>query len=303
MNDTHHHDHAHGSPDFGSAFAIGTALNLAFVAIEAAFGFISNSMALLADAGHNLSDVLGLMIAWIAAVLAKRPPGGRYTYGLRRSSILAALFNAVFLLVAVGAIAWEAAHRLFNPEPTSAMTVMIVATIGIVINGFTAYLFASGRKGDLNFRGAYLHMASDALVSAGVVAGGLLIAFTGWHWLDPAVSLAIVAVIVVGTWSLLSNSLAMSMDAVPRGIAIDRVRNFLAQSKGVAALHDLHIWPMSTTEAALTAHLVMPGGHPGDAFLAHIAEELRAHHGIHHATLQIEIDASASCVLEPNHVV
>jgi cobalt-zinc-cadmium efflux system protein len=305
MNSTHHHEHshAHHPADFGKAFAIGTALNLAFVVIEAAFGFISNSMALLADAGHNLSDVLGLVIAWIAAVLAKRPPGGRYTYGLRRSSILAALFNAVFLLLAVGAIAWEAFHRLFNPESISGQTVMIVAAIGIVVNGFTAFLFASGRKGDLNIRGAYLHMASDALVSAGVVVGGLLIYFTGWHWLDPAISLAIVAVIVVGTWSLLSSSLAMSMDAVPSGIVIDEVRNFLVRSKGVVAMHDLHIWSMSTTEVALTAHLVMPEGHPGDTFLASIAEELRAHHGIHHATLQIETDASASCVLEPDHVV
>lgn len=305
MNDTHHHEHhhAHQPSDFGRAFAIGTVLNLAFVILEAAFGLISGSMALLADAGHNLSDVLGLVIAWIAAILARRPPSGRYTYGLRRSSILAALFNAVFLLVAVGAIAWEAILRLINPEPVSGLTVIVVAAIGIAVNGFTALLFASGRKGDLNIRGAYLHMAADALVSVGVVIGGLLILFTGWLWLDPAISLAIVVIIVAGTWSLLSNSLAMSMDAVPPGIAIDQVRDFLVQSKGVTAIHDLHIWPMSTTEVALTAHLVMPDGHPGDAFLAQIAEELRAHHGIHHATLQIETDASAQCVLEPDHVV
>jgi cobalt-zinc-cadmium efflux system protein len=308
MNATHDHDHhhaghAHGPSDFGKAFAMGTALNLAFVVIEAGFGFISNSMALFADAGHNLSDVLGLVIAWIAAILAKRPPGGRYTYGLRRSSILAALFNAVFLLVAVGAIAWEAILRLVTPEPISGLTVTIVAAIGILINGFTAFLFASGRKGDLNIRGAYLHMAADALVSAGVVLGGLLIILTNWLWLDAIISLIIVAVIVAGTWSLLSSSLAMSMDAVPRGIVLDDVRSFLLQCKGIAAIHDLHIWPMSTTEVALTAHLVMPDGHPGDDFLARTAEELRAHHGIHHATLQIETDASATCVLEPDHVV
>jgi cobalt-zinc-cadmium efflux system protein len=272
------------------------------VVIEAGFGILSNSMALLADAGHNLSDVLGLVVAWVAAVLSKRPPSSRYTYGLRSSSILAALFNAVFLLVAVGAIGWEAILRLLNPEPVGGETVMAVATIGILINGFTAWLFASGRKGDINIRGAYLHMAADAAVSAGVVVAGVVILFTGWLWLDPVVSLLIVAVIVWGTWSLLRYSLAMSLGAVPADIELGAVRGFLSKRAGVSTLHDLHVWPMSTTEIALTAHLVMPAGHPGDAFLVHVAEELREHYGIHHVTLQVETEGAA-CPLAPDHVV
>jgi cobalt-zinc-cadmium efflux system protein len=301
----HHHrgpGHSHAPRRFGTAFAVGICLNTAFVLIETGYGIASNSVALLADAGHNLSDVLGLVVAWVAEVLTKRPPSKRYTYGLRGSSILAALFNAAFLLIAVGAIGWESVQRLFHPEPVAGKTVMIVAAIGIAINGLTAYLFASGRKGDLNIRGAYLHMAADAAVSAGVVVAGLAILWTGWLWLDPVVSLVIVAVIVWGTWGLLRDSLAMSLGAVPREIEPSTVRGFLERQAGVASIHDLHIWPMSTTETALTAHLVMPEGHPGDAFILAVSEGLRHHHGIGHVTLQIEMDAGA-CPLTPEHVV
>jgi cobalt-zinc-cadmium efflux system protein len=321
MNDPHSHDHEHGGgshgghghshgsgsvhapADFGRAFAVGIGLNTAFVLIEAGYGLASNSMALLADAGHNLSDVLGLVVAWLAAILSKRAPSSRFTYGFGSSSILAALFNALFLLVAVGAIGWEAILRLLTPEPVGGRTVMIVAAIGIAINGFTAWLFAAGRKSDLNIRGAYLHMAADAIVSAGVVVAGLLMVLTGWLWLDPVVSLVIVVVIVWGTWGLLRDSLAMSLTAVPTRIDPAEVRAFLGSRVGVAALHDLHIWPTSTTAVALTAHLVMPDGHPGDAFLMHVAEQLRRDYGIGHVTLQIETEADSACALEPEHVV
>jgi len=296
-----HHDHA--PKDFGRAFAVGIALNVGFVLAEAAFGYLSNSMALLADAGHNLSDVLGLVVAWIAAELAKRPPSPRYTYGLRGSSILAALFNAVFLLLAVGAIGWEAIVRLFEPQPVASVTVTVVAGIGIVVNGVTAWLFASGRDADLNIRGAYLHMAADAAVSAAVVVAGIAILFTGWNWLDPAVSLVVAFVIVWGTWGLLRDSAAMSLDAVPRRIDPAAVRDFLAGRPGVAQVHDLHIWPMSTTEVALTCHLVMPGGSPGDPFLVELAHELQHDFGIAHSTVQIETDPGTVCALAPDHVV
>lgn len=300
----HGHGHAHAAPDnFGRAFAVGTALNLGFVVIEAAYGFISGSMALLADAGHNLSDVIGLLMAWGAYALSRRAPSDRFTYGLRSSSILAALANAVLLLVAVGAIALEAVHRLRNPVPVGEVTVMVVATIGILINAGTAMLFASGRKGDLNIRGAYLHMAADAAVSLGVVAAGALILLTGWNWVDPAVSLVIAAVIVWGTWSLLRESLDLALHAVPAGIDAGKVRAHLAALPGVAGVHDLHIWPMSTTETALTAHLIMPGGHPGDAFLARLRHELAHDFKIHHATVQIEMGDAHACELAPEHVI
>jgi cobalt-zinc-cadmium efflux system protein len=297
------HRHSHAPASFGTAFAVGIALNLAFVVIEGGFGVASNSMALLADAGHNLSDVLGLVVAWVASILATRPPGGRYTYGLRGSSILAALFNAIFLLIAVGAIGWEAIQRFGSPEPVAGKTVMVVAAIGIVINGLTAWLFASGAKGDINIRGAFLHMAADAAVSAGVVLAGFVILYTGWLWVDPLVSLVIVAVIVWGTWSLLRDSLDMSMSAVPPQIDHTGVQVYLAGLDGVASLHDLHIWPMSTTEIALTAHLCMPTGHPGDAFLTETAHELSHKFGIVHATIQIETSAQPACALAPDHVV
>jgi cobalt-zinc-cadmium efflux system protein len=308
-----HHDHSghtndqlrdvHAPRNFDTAFAIGIGLNLTFVAVEFIYGVLGNSMALLADAGHNLSDVLALIIAWVASVLTKRPPSSRYTYGLGGSSILAALFNAVILLLAVGAIAWESILRLFGPEPVASITVMTVALVGIVINGLTAWLFASGRKGDLNIRGAFLHMATDAAVSAGVVLAGVVILFTDWTWVDPLTSLAIVGVIVWGTWSLLRDSFAMSVDAVPGAIDPQAVRRFLESCPGVSAVHDLHIWPMSTTENALTAHLVLPGGHPGDEFLTSAATDLKRQFGIGHTTLQIEISEDTACRLAPDHVV
>jgi cobalt-zinc-cadmium efflux system protein len=285
------------------AFAVGIALNTAFVLVEAGYGFAAGSMALVADAGHNLSDVLGLAVAWIAAILSRRAPTQRYTYGLRGSSILAALFNAVFLLVAVGAIGWEAILRLFDPQPIPAGTVMVVATIGIAVNGVTAWLFASGSKGDLNIRGAYLHMLADAAVSAGVVAAGLLLMLTGWNWLDPLASLAISAVIIWSSFGLLRDSTAMSMAAVPAGIDPAAVRRCLEQCAGVTQVHDLHIWPMSTTEVALTCHLLIPAGSPGDRYLLDIAHRLREQFGIHHATIQIETDPATPCALAPEHVV
>ncbi len=293
----HHHDHHHGhSPGhahapaggFGRAFAIGIAINLAYVVAEAGAGLATGSIALLADAGHNLSDVLGLGVAWAGISLSARPASARFTYGLKRSGILAALANAVFLFIACGAIAIEAAQRLGNPQPIPGGTVMIVAAIGILVNGITAALFARGRKGDVNIRGAYLHMLADAGISAAVVVSGFLILKTGQNWIDPALSLIVVAVIVRGTWGLLRESMAMALDAVPAGIDSAAVAAFLKRRPGVAAVHDLHIWPMGTAATALTAHLVMPEGHPGDAALAALAHDLEHDFGIGHATIQVE---------------
>ena len=302
--------HSHGGPQhlhvpasYGRAFALGISLNIAFVAIEAAFGFWSNSVSLLADAGHNLSDVLGLMVAWVATFLSARAPSSRYTYGLRGSSILAALFNAMLLLVAMGGIAWEAILRLQKPEPVATMTVMIIAAIGILINALTAWLFASGRKGDLNIRGAYLHMAADAGVSAAVVVAALGIYLTGWLWLDPAVSLLLVGVIFWSTWGLLRDSVAMSLAAVPTNIDLDVVRAYFLDLPGVSTLHDLHVWSMSTTETALTVHLVMPEGYPDDKFLMQIQSDLHDHHGIEHPTIQIETSLDTECKLSAENVV
>lgn len=296
----HHrgHGHVHLPASFGRAFAIGIALNLGFVIVEAGYGIVANSMALLADAGHNLSDVLGLCVAWLATVLARRRPSARFTYGLRASSILAALFNAAFLLVAVGAIAWEAAQRLFDPAgvEVAAPTVMAVAAVGIAINGATAWLFARGRKGDLNIRGAYLHMVADAAISAGVVLAGLGVLLTGWTWIDGAVGLAVCAAIVWGTMGLLRESVALSLAAVPANVDANDVRAFLASQPGVAGLHDLHIWALGTDQTALSAHLVMPAGAPGDAFLGALCAQLRERFAIAHTTIQIETDASA-CAL------
>ena len=294
--------HSHAPADFGRAFLIGTALNVTFVLVEAGFGLAVNSMALLADAGHNLSDVFGLLLAWGAATLGKRIPTAHYTYGFRRSTILAALFNALFLLVAIGGIAVEAVRRFWEPQPVSGGTVMVVAGVGIVINAATALLFARGRKGDINIRGAYLHMAADAAVSAGVVFAGLIITLTGASWIDPVTSLLIVLVVFIGTWGLLRDSVAMSLDRVPAHITPSEVESFLEGLDGVERVHDLHIWSMSTTEVALTAHLIMPGGADGDRFLHDTAELLKQRFNIGHATLQIERD-QAACALEPDEVV
>jgi cobalt-zinc-cadmium efflux system protein len=299
----HVHHHAGGS-DHGRAFALGIGLNLAYVAAEAAAGAISGSLALLADAGHNLGDVLALGLSWGAAVLSRRQPSGRFTYGLRSSSILAALANAIILLVVTGGIAWEALWRLSHPMPVAGGTVAWVAAIGIVVNGATALLFARGREHDLNLRSAFLHMAADALVTAGVVISGIAIALTGLFWLDPAVSLVVSAIVVYGTWDLMRGAIGLALDAVPQGIDAAAVRAHLLAQPGVTAIHDLHIWGMSTTETALTCHLVMPGGHPGDAALARLGQELEERFGIHHATMQIELgDSDEVCALTPEHVV
>ncbi|HET9149277.1 MAG TPA: cation diffusion facilitator family transporter [Alphaproteobacteria bacterium] len=300
---SHGHAHAHAPVSYDRAFAIGVALNLGFVAIEATYGILGNALALVADAGHNLSDVLGLLMAWASTALARKLPTARYTYGLRGSTILAALANAAFLLIVTGAIAWEAVLRFLTPEPVASTTMMIVAAAGVIVNGVTAWLFAGGRKADLNIRGAYLHMAADAGVSVGVVVAGALIAWTGLLWIDPAVTVAISAVIVVGTWNMLRQSLDMALDAVPARIDPGEVRRHLESLDGVAAIHDLHIWAMSTTETALTCHLVMPGGNPGDAALARIADDLYHRFGIGHATIQVETGEGGVCALEPDHVV
>ncbi|KPF90442.1 cobalt transporter [Novosphingobium sp. AAP83] len=299
----HGHGHSHAPASFGRAFAVGITLNLAFVMVEAVYGVISGSMALVADAGHNLSDVLGLVIAWVASVLAARPPSARYTYGYKSSSILAALGNAAFLLMALGAILVETIRRLIDPAPVAGGPVMVIAAIGIVINTITALMFMRGRHHDINIRGAYLHMVADAAVSAGVVIAGLLITLTGAQWIDPVTSLVIVGIIAVGTWGLLKDSLKMSLHAVPARIDEQKVRHFLATLNGVEAVHDLHIWPISTTETALTAHLVMPGGHPGDDFLHHLAHELEHDFGIGHATVQVETLVGHDCALHSDATV
>lgn len=277
---------------------IGIGLNIAFVLVEVGGGVWGHSVALLADAGHNVSDVLGLVAAWLAQALTRRRPTDRFTYGLGSSSILAALFNAVLLLVVVGGLSLEAIGRFARPEPVQGGLVMAVAALGIAVNGGVAMLFAAGRHGDMNIRGAFLHMAADALVSLGVLVAGGIILLTGQLWLDPAVSLIVNVVIVVGTWALLRDSIALCLNAVPPGIPAPEVRAFLLAQSGVAALHDFHIWPMSTTEAVLSAHLVMPGGHPGDAFLAATATALHARFRIDHVTLQIETSARGACAYD-----
>jgi cobalt-zinc-cadmium efflux system protein len=287
----HGHGHSHGPVGHGRAFAIGIVLNSAFVMVEAVYGLLSGSMALLADAGHNLSDVLSLIIAWGAAIAARRPPSARFTYGWKSSTILAALANAGLLMVAIGAILFETIHRLFDPAPVQGGTMIAVAAIGIAINTATALMFMRGRKHDINIRGAFLHMAADALVSVGVVGAGLLILWTGAVWIDPVTSLVIVAVIGWGTWGLLKDSVKMGLLGVPDAIDEGAVQDHLTGLPGVSAVHDLHIWPMSTTETALTAHLVMPGGHPGDEFLHELAHGLEDSFGIEHATVQVETGA------------
>jgi len=289
-----HHDrhgaHGHMPTNFSRAFALGIALNITYIIVEVVYGLLAGSMALLADAGHNLSDVLGLAVAWAGAELAKRPPSKRFTYGLGGSSILAALLNGLFLLVACGAIALEAIERFSTPSPIASMTVVIVASIGIVINFGTAMLFVRGQKEDINIRGAFLHMMADAGVSAGVVVGGIAIYFSGWNWIDPLISLLIVVLIFWSTWGLLSEAVRMSLAGVPRNIDVEEVYAYLASLPGVQTVHDLHIWPMSTSETALTAHLVLPAGHPGKGFLATIQKEMITLFSIHHTTIQIELE-------------
>jgi len=288
----HGHTHAHVIPPDGINLRMGiaVALNLVFVIVEGGFGFLSNSVALIADAGHNLSDVLGLVCAWGALMLGRRPPGAKFTYGLGRSSVLAALANAVLLLLACGAIAWEAASRLGSPPPVAGRTVMIVAAIGIALNGISAWMLHAGSHGDLNRRSAYLHMLSDAVVSAGVVLSGLLIIWSGWSLIDPIVSLVIVAVILFSTWRLLRDSLTLSLDGVPASVNSSAVLSYLADQRGVTDVHDLHIWALSTTSVALTAHLVVPDRGADDALLTSLTPNLKRRFQIQHATLQIERD-------------
>src|SRR5215813_7595619 len=297
------HAHVHAPKDFGAAFAIATALNVGLVAIQVVYGIAAHSVALLADAGHNSGDALGLMIAWGAHVLARLNPTLRYTYGFRSASILAALLNGVILLVATGAIAWEALRRLFEPGEVAGMTVMLVAAVGIVINALSAWLLMAGQKSDLNIRGAFLHLVADAAVSLGVVVAGGVILLTGWNWLDPAVSIAISLVIVWGTWRLLREAVNQSLSAVPADIEPADVARYLGELPGVSAIHDLHVWAIGTTETALTCHLVMHGGHPGDRFLQAVYHDLHDRFGIAHPTLQIELGDADLCKLAPDHVV
>ncbi|HQT77935.1 MAG TPA: cation diffusion facilitator family transporter [Rhodopila sp.] len=304
---THQHGgggHHHAPVDFGRAFAIGVGLNTAYIVAEAFWGISAHSVALLADAGHNLGDVAGLLGAWLAAWLSKRRPSGQFTYGLRRSSILAALANAIILLLVTGGIAWEAIQRLITPDPAGGLVIMVVAVAGIFVNGITAWLFMSGRKGDLNIKAAFMHMAADALLTFGVAVAGGIIMLTGWLWLDPAVSLVVSLVIIVGTWSLLRDSVNLSLDAVPRGIDQDDVSRYLGALPGVSEVHDLHIWAMSTTETALTAHLVREDAGADSGLLCQIALEVRERFGIGHATVQFENAETADrCALRSDHVV
>lgn len=285
----HNHSHSH-AVNYGRAFAIGIALNVMFVVIETIFGWQADSLALLSDAGHNLSDVLGLLVAYGGLYLARLRPNQKHTYGLGRASILAALFNAMILLIAIGGIVWEAVGRFSHPVPIQGGIVMLVAAIGVVINGITAWLFMSGNKTDLNLRGAFLHMAADALVSLGVVIAGAIFIWTGWAWLDPAISLVIAVVILWSTWDLLRQSVHLSLDGVPVSIQLEKVRNYLTAQPNVIEVHDLHVWAMSTSEIALTVHLVMRDGHPGNEFLCRVAEKLHDNFTIGHVTIQIELD-------------
>jgi len=307
-NDHHDHSHGHGhaghshAPDnFGAAFAVGVALNTAFVVAELVFGYAANSLALISDAVHNFSDVIALLLAWAAGWLARRQPTEQHTYGYRRASILAALINAGLLLIAVGGIAVEAVNRIHEPAAVTGSTVVWVAALGIVVNGGTALMFMRGRHGDLNIRGAYLHMAADAGVSFGVVVAALLIMLTGWLWIDPVISLCIAAVVLGSGWGLARDSVNLALDGVPKGIELAQVRNYLGRLDGVTEVHDLHVWAMSTNETALTAHLVRPGGND-DAFLHGVCEQLSHRFNIHHATLQIEVGSDV-CKLAPADVV
>jgi cobalt-zinc-cadmium efflux system protein len=290
----HEHSHSHQQNNFNKAFGIGIVLNVIYILVEVFYGLLINSMALLADAGHNFSDVLGLLLAWGASYLAKTATTEKRTYGFRKSTILAAFFNAIILMIAVGAITIEAVRKLIYPEPVQGETMMIVAGIGFFINAATAFLFLRGREKDLNIKGAFIHMAADAGVSLGVVVAGFIILSTEWLWIDPAISLLIVLVITIGTWGLLKDSFQLSMDAVPKGIDLKEVGSYLKSINGVQEVHDLHIWAMSTTENALTAHLVIPGETKDDFFLKKICGELHTKFGIEHSTIQIEKSAQSS---------
>jgi cobalt-zinc-cadmium efflux system protein len=310
---THHHDHhghshghshaghSHAPDDFGMAFAIGVALNTAFVVAELVFGYAANSLALISDAVHNFSDVIALLLAWGAAWLARKQPTQQHTYGYRRASILAALINAGLLLIAVGGIAVEAVNRIQHPAEVAGWTVVWVAALGIAVNGGTALMFMRGRHGDLNIRGAYLHMAADAGVSFGVVVAAGVIMLTGWLWVDPAISLCIATVVLASGWGLARDSVNLALDGVPKNIELAEVREFLGRLDGVTEVHDLHIWAMSTNETALTAHLVRPGGYD-DPFLHGVCEQLSHRFNIHHATLQVEAGSDV-CKLAPAEVV
>jgi cobalt-zinc-cadmium efflux system protein len=289
MNATHSHEHTHAPANFNRAFAIGIALNIAFVVIEGFYGWKVNSLALLADAGHNLSDVLGLILAWVGVFASKLHPNARHTYGWKRATILAAFANALLLLVAMGSLIWEAIGRLNSPTRVHGVTIMVVAGIGILINSITAWLFMRGSKSDLNIRGAFLHMTADALVSLGVVIAGALALWFGWAWIDPVTSLLIAAVILLSTWRLFRDSLHLLFDGVPWQINPAEVRLYFESLPGVVNVHDLHIWAMSTSQIALTVHLVIPEGHPGDAFIEEIRESLLDKFDIEHPTIQIEM--------------
>jgi len=301
MNRASDHHHHHAPPDYGRAFAAAVILNVGFVVIEAVFGFLSGSLALLTDAGHNLSDVLGLLLAWGAAALARRRPSLRRTYGYSRATILASLFSGLLLMGAVGAIGWEAVNRLLAPPQPAGLTIMVVAAIGVVINTATALFFLSGKDRDLNIRGAFLHMAADAAVSLGVVLSGALILFFGLNWVDPVISLVIAAVIFLSTWGLLRDSLNLAVDAVPREVDPEAVRGYLLGLPGVRELHDLHIWAMSTTDTALTVHLVMDVYPDDDRFLADVAQHLDHRFRINHATVQMERDTTDVTCRQAQH--
>lgn len=284
----HHHPHHHPTSGQGRVFLVAIALNSVFIAVELFYGFTANSLALLADAGHNASDVLGLFLAWGAMALSRKQPSDRFTYGLQSATIMAALANALLLLAAIGGILWEAAGRFSHPQGPQAMIMMAVALTGAVINALTAWFLHRGHMHDLNVRGAYLHMVADAGISLGVVLSGAIIMATGWLWVDPAVSIAIALMILVGTWRLLRDSASLALHAVPRGIDMEKVKSYLEAQEGVTEVHDLHVWAMSTTSIALSAHLLMPSGHPGDRFIHHLTRELAQHFHIDHTTLQIE---------------
>ncbi|KMY85504.1 Cobalt-zinc-cadmium resistance protein CzcD [Candidatus Paraburkholderia calva] len=294
----HHHHHAPQAGQ-GRTFALAVELNLVIVVVQAVYGVLAHSTALLADAGHNLSDVLGLLLAWAAVWLGQRSPSARYTFGLGSSSILASLANAVLLLFVCGVIVLESIQRLFNPVPVAGLDVFVVATLGLIVNGFSAWLFMRGSKEDLNVRGAFLHMAADAAIFAAVAVSGLVILFTGWSWLDPLMSLIVVSVIVYGTWGLGRDAMRLAMAAVPPGVDMVRIRTYLMRLPGVDGIHDLHVWALSTTENALTVHLVMPQGHPGDVFVQEVVTTLRTDYAMHHSTLQVEFGSVCQAFVLP----